>query len=460
MLATLDLAPAAEEEMLALESIFPDTLHLYSNNDGSLLLSPDLGPQQPPLVIQCEDPLSIAKLTSLPPASLFFRLPPGYPSAPTIDEAMPELKVECAWATADQVNMMLAAATMAAFQAVTDRSVALFEAHAAATAVLDDVVGSLPSPWPVPAPVFDVLIRHNREQTRATLQRSIYSCMICLETKPGKDAVAVPGCAHVFCRQCLHDFFVVLIDENMPKSVVCPHPDCVRTSRTSSKADHDPPPPPPQVGVEGDSDMQSVLAHHPLPPDFVDKVVGPDRTEKWKQQLLRRQYLSDPAIVWCPQPKCDGPARGHPRGHRYQKLATCLVCDFSFCAVCLRAWHGSAAPCSFRDVNTLLKLMLAARQIEDPEERDLAIQALYLKYTRALLDRLVRDHDAEMASKEWVAKFTQKCPRCLVAVDRYSGCSHMQCSRCDAHFCYVCGVELDAGDPYLHFRVAGATCRV
>ena len=34
----------------------------------------------------------------------------------------------------------------------------------------------------------------------------------------------------------------------------------------------------------------------------------------------------------------------------------------------------------------------------------------------------------------------------------------MICTRCKHHFCYRCGEELDATDPYAHFSVTGQRC--
>ena len=46
----------------------------------------------------------------------------------------------------------------------------------------------------------------------------------------------------------------------------------------------------------------------------------------------------------------------------------------------------------------------------------------------------------------------KQCPVCKNGVQKNEGCNHMTCISCRAHFCYVCGDELDVAHPYSHFR--------
>ena len=43
-----------------------------------------------------------------------------------------------------------------------------------------------------------------------------------------------------------------------------------------------------------------------------------------------------------------------------------------------------------------------------------------------------------------------KCPACSAATVKAYGCNHIECSRCRAHWCYVCGVEFDRAEIYDH----------
>ncbi|KAI9218344.1 hypothetical protein BC828DRAFT_388927 [Blastocladiella britannica] len=486
-----DLALAAEQqqadEMVALAAIFPDTFEAqYSHGlrrAGTLSIAPELSgdltlstehllPPTPPTYTSSSSrkkkrvatgPASTtatARISTLPALQLRFELPPNYP----LDQAaVPLFTVECPWLDATESTAVCDSATRAASSAVDDQSVALFEAHAAASATLDGITRALPSPWPVPALVFDVLVRHDCEQAQSALTGRIYACMICLETKSGKDGVAVPGCAHMFCRHCLTQFFTVLIEEGMPRQVACPHPDCGKkpssghAPHTTAVAEAEEP----QTNSEIDIDAaHAALRAHPIQPDFLADLVGADRAATWADQYLNRQYSADPEMVWCPRPTCGGPARGHAASHPYAKLATCLGCRYAFCVHCARAWHGPAQACAIRDAQGVVAQVLAVRAIvDDPARRDREMRALYVKYSRSVLDRLVRDHDADEAARRWVAENAQACPGCGLAVVRSEGCAHMVCPHCATHFCYTCGVNLRMyKSPYDHYNLASSSC--
>ena len=52
-----------------------------------------------------------------------------------------------------------------------------------------------------------------------------------------------------------------------------------------------------------------------------------------------------------------------------------------------------------------------------------------------------------------------KCPSCNIPIQRSSGCTHMTCSKCNTHFCYVCGHKYTyfpgLGDHYSGLSVFG-----
>jgi len=61
----------------------------------------------------------------------------------------------------------------------------------------------------------------------------------------------------------------------------------------------------------------------------------------------------------------------------------------------------------------------------------------------------------ELLTLREIARQSQPCPKCKVPVNRSMGCNHMQCTQCRTHFCYRCGIQMDAQDPYAHFKVGG-----
>lgn len=41
-------------------------------------------------------------------------------------------------------------------------------------------------------------------------------------------------------------------------------------------------------------------------------------------------------------------------------------------------------------------------------------------------------------SVRWIATHTKPCPRCAAPIEKNGGCTHMHCSSCQTHFCWIC----------------------
>lgn len=74
------------------------------------------------------------------------------------------------------------------------------------------------------------------DDSSATLRfsNSSYSCSICLSSLKGSRCVLLQ-CTHVFCRECLQDFWGLCIKEGSVERVVCPEPSCIKNSREASE---------------------------------------------------------------------------------------------------------------------------------------------------------------------------------------------------------------------------------
>ncbi|ORZ36100.1 hypothetical protein BCR44DRAFT_1380522, partial [Catenaria anguillulae PL171] len=362
---------------------------------------------------------------SLPPIVLHFALPPAYPST-----ARPRLKLTSDWAPPPLLATLTAAAHATAESCLAYGSVALFDIHAEVANALDTHVSSLSgSTLQVTSQeALDAIHRHDQARKLAALERTPYTCLICLDPRPGRDAVLVPGCGHRFCRQCLVDFFTVLIKEGMPKQVRCPHPDCPRGDE-------------PTTSTTTDEMERPAKSHAPAIDPF-----------------LARAYASDPAMHWCPRPTCGGPARGHLSGP-YAKLATCLRCHFAFCVYCSRSWHGSAQACRVATASAVVQAYLAAMALPTKGEREAKLIPLYVQYGRSVVERLAREHEAESVTREWIKANVTPCPQCRQGVSRSAGCAHMTCSACGTHFCFNCGANLGhLQNPYKHYSTQGLQC--
>lgn len=247
-------------------------------------------------------------------------------------------------------------------------------------------------------------------------------------------------CGHVFCVQCLQDFYNNAIKEGDITAVKCLTPNCAKERATAASSSRKRKKPKTFINP-------SELLQIPLDQETVKRYV----TLKYKIELE-----SDKNTIYCPRQWCNGAARSkkhkkpqglelaeapdesisddeddedddddHPDGEGKSKpykpaddlLAICEECSFAFCSRCYQSWHGEFFRCIPR--------------------RDKA--------------ELTAD---ELASLEYMRMHTTPCPTCGVPAQKTHGCNHMICNRCQSHFCYLCSSWLDPGNPYQHFNEA------
>jgi len=247
-------------------------------------------------------------------------------------------------------------------------------------------------------------------------------------------------CGHVFCVDCLQDFYNNAIKEGDLASVRCLAPNCARDRLKACDS--------PSTGKKRKKPKTfispSELLQIPLDQEVVKRYV----TLKYKTELE-----SDKNTIYCPRQWCNGAARSkkhkkpqglelaeasddsasededdepeHTDGSGKSKpykaakelLAICDDCGFAFCSRCHQSWHGEFVRC-------------------------------YPRRDRAELTA------EEQASIEYMKLHTTPCPTCAAPAQKTQGCNHMICYRCQTHFCYLCSAWLDPGNPYQHFNEA------
>ncbi|KAL8968113.1 MAG: hypothetical protein Q9183_002620, partial [Haloplaca sp. 2 TL-2023] len=266
----------------------------------------------------------------------------------------------------------------------------------------------------------------------ARFDAATFDCGVCLEPKKGAVCHRMSLCGHVFCVECLQDFFNNCITEGDVTNVKCIAPNCGHVdskdaiSQTRRKRDR----------TLGPSELLQI----PLTQEIVQRYV----------MLKRKQALeSDRTTVYCPRQWCQGPARSkktealdrnldldsdaedapeqtRPQAAQDQpmppaeRLAICTDCTFAFCKVCKASWHGEFLIC-------------------DPQRK--------AKLT-----------EEEQASEEYLKLHTSPCPTCDARCQKTHGCNHMICFKCNTHFCYLCSSWLDNGNPYEHYNNPKKSC--
>ena len=233
-------------------------------------------------------------------------------------------------------------------------------------------------------------------------------------------------CGHVFCVQCLQDFYNNAITEGHLAAVQCLTPGCAKKRGDEQVA----------KGRKAKTQLTpSELIQIPLEQDVVTRYV------KLKHKA---ELESDKNTVYCPRRWCQGAARS--KKHRKpvgfedtesddeddeatskgyvagaDRLCICEDCSFAFCSRCYKGWHGELTTCMPRKDNGELT-------------------------------------EEDKASLEYMNKHSTPCPTCSARAQKTHGCNHMICFKCHSHFCYLCSAWLPPANPYNHYNNRSSSC--
>ena len=253
-------------------------------------------------------------------------------------------------------------------------------------------------------------------------------------------------CGHIFCLQCLRDFYNDAIQGGNITVVRCLAPNCAKERNSA-------------LSKDGKGARKPKIAISPS--ELLQIGLSEDTAKRYVMLKYKIELESDKNTIYCPRQWCGGAARSkkhkkpsgldfeevsdqesdqeseqeekgkdqsaEPSGKATKKtrktfdpadlLAICEDCGFAFCSRCLQSWHGEFFSCGPKFVKD-----------EHTEE--------------------------EKATLEYLKLYTSPCPTCNALAQKTHGCNHMICFRCDTHFCYLCSSWLDPGNPYRHYNEA------
>ncbi|KXJ92757.1 RWD domain-domain-containing protein [Microdochium bolleyi] len=277
------------------------------------------------------------------------------------------------------------------------------------------------------------ILDYDNAAKRSAFERETFDCGICLEPKRGFVCHRMIDCGHVFCVQCLQDFYNNAIAEGDISAVQCLEPSCAKQRGTA-------------MAQQGGSTKKRKPKTFVSPSELLQIPIETDMVKRYVMLKHKTELESDKNTVYCPRSWCQGAARSKkhrkPDGldfadqsdddseteeagadpntktaadYMNELLAICEDCGFAFCSRCGQSWHGEFKYCI-------------------PKERKEAIT------------------EEEKASLDYVKMHTTPCPTCAAPCQKTQGCNHMQCFRCRTHFCYLCSSWLDPSNPYGHFN--------
>ncbi|PNP55052.1 hypothetical protein THARTR1_04741 [Trichoderma harzianum] len=269
---------------------------------------------------------------------------------------------------------------------------------------------------------------------KAAFDKETFNCGICLDPKKGSKCHKMLDCTHIFCLQCLQDFYNDAIKEGNLSTVRCLAPNCAKERSAAAKE-------------EGEKRRKPKTFISPS--ELLQIGLSEDMVKRYVDLKYKTELESDKNTIYCPRQWCNGAARskkhkkpegldfgeasdaesdqdekseangkskkGADKFNRGDLLSVCEDCGFAFCSRCYQSWHGEFFQCA-------------------PRRKD---------------GELTED---DKASLEYLKLHTSPCPTCNAPAQKTHGCNHMICSRCDTHFCYLCSCWLDPANPYRHYN--------
>ncbi|KAL3471788.1 RWD domain-containing protein [Aspergillus californicus] len=375
-------------------------------------------------------------LSHLPPLSLHIELPQGYPSVrPPIFKISTSPQWLPLWAVSKLVDDGKRLWEDCGRSLVVFSYIDHLQQLAETAFEIDEASGG---EIRLPRELKIALLDYDNKAERETFEQETFECGICLEPKKGMNCHRLLLCSHVFCIPCLQEFYNTCITEGDVENVKCMSPDCGKEQHL-------------RPGVAEQTKRRkrdrtlspSELLQIPLEQEIVQRYVYLKR---------KRKLESDKTTIYCPRQWCQGAARSkkHPKpidpmaddsdlsdedtggiafdplGDEGQlppmadRVAICEDCNYAFCCVCKKGWHGELTRCFPR------------RQAELSAE--------------------------EKATEDYLKLYTSVCPTCDAPCQKRMGCNHMKCFKCDTHFCYLCSAWLAEGNPYQHFNDLSSPC--
>ncbi|KAL1023377.1 hypothetical protein UPYG_G00040070 [Umbra pygmaea] len=263
-----------------------------------------------------------------------------------------------------------------------------------------------------------MLLDYNEREKQRVFDGQAHDCGICFMSKLGCSQFR--ECGHVYCNECMSEFFTIQITEGNVHGLICPEADCSSTAT----------------------------------PSQVRQLVGVELFDRYDRLLLQSSLDRMPDVMYCPRKTCATPVILDPN----HTDALCPSCRYAFCKLCQKTYHG-ASKCHLTDNSVknpcptyayLPKTEVGLRNLwEDYDsgnrQRRRLLENRYGKHTMASVLE-------EGLSVVWKEKNSKNCPSCSVNIQKDGGCEKMVCLTCGQYFCWQCLVILDRKDPYSHFN--------
>jgi E3 ubiquitin-protein ligase RNF14 len=433
------------EELATISAIFPE-LSIDPNDPFTASIDLDVCPERPLRIRFSAQPqdgregpgsngdqhsTDILSFPRLPPIHLQMTLPEGYPLH---EPPVVKLSTTPAWLPSEIL------------QGLQDKASSIWEDLGCVQVIFDYIdhleeqaATGFESFMNEDDPLLDVdcnlkisLLDFSSRAEKAYFDKQTFDCGVCLEPKKGTLCYQMERCKHIFCIECLQDFYSSCITEGDVSKVQCMAPNCQILDGRGKK-------------------IRPTIA----PPELLQIPLDEKLVQRYADLKRKKKLEADKSTIYCPRSWCQAPARSkkYPKitdlsamvdlddgpellepppetetdpdpkvEVKEDRLAICEneKCGFAFCRVCKAGWHGDFVRCGRRDA------------------AELSVE--------------------EQASFDYIRLNTSQCPGCFGPSVKSMGCNHMTCFQCRTHYCYLCSAWLDPSNPYRHFNQEGKPC--
>ncbi|OCT88547.1 E3 ubiquitin-protein ligase RNF14 [Xenopus laevis] len=450
-----------EDELLALTSIYSEDEFKRSETapGGEICVCLDLPPNfNVAIKSDCasnEYTESFEGIVSfLPPIILNFELPPGYPSTKP-----PAFKLSCKWLSPSQLAQLCqrlddlweeyagGVVLFAWMQFLKEETLEYLKINSPyeiqvcgfGSQSIKNNLGecdTCSATGPAQAEIWDnraiqdmesvsaiikCILDFNETQQKKCFDSKPYMCNICFSEKLGSECTHFKDCQHVYCNECLKDYYTVQIQDGQVQALNCPEQKC------------------PSVAT----------------PAQVKVLVGEELFSRYDRLLLQSSLDLMADVVYCPRQGCETPVMLEPGG----TMGICSNCSYAFCTLCKMAYHGVA--------NCYIKEKIISASDEDQEAGEAEwtpedfsyVRDEFLAADKAGKKLLVEEYGMEFIKKavdkestEWLKMNCKSCPYCSAKVQKNGGCNMMLCIKCRTSFCWLCLTVLTKTNCYSHFN--------
>ncbi|KAM4039120.1 E3 ubiquitin-protein ligase RNF14-like [Anomaloglossus baeobatrachus] len=419
---------AQDDELLALTSIYPEDefRRVEAAPEGEIEICLEL-PSDFLIYIKSNCATnSFAEnfentVSFLPPIVLNFELPPDYPSA-----APPDFTLSCKWLSPGQLTLLChhldvlweenkgCVVLFPWIQFLKEETLDFldikspYEIEVSSNGLQNWM--QPPEKTPADGALFDkraiqdvqsvsALVKYilvfSEAQEKKVFDGKPFLCNICFMEKLGSECTHFKDCQHVYCNNCLKDYFEVQIKDGQVHALNCPEPKCTSTAT----------------------------------PAQVKNLVGEQQFSRYDRLLLQSSLDLMADVVYCPRLSCQTPVMVEPEG----TMGICSVCHYAFCILCNMTFHG-ISPCKVTEEKNV---DISEDNLTDDDEKE----------ERRQLKKVQRKQN-----REWIKENSKSCPSCKVNIEKNGGCNRMSCSKCYTPFCWLCLTILAPDIEYKHFQ--------